>query len=257
VIFILGSKGFVGSAFREACRERGIPHRGIDIDNYEDCRGLRCNALINADGNSKKYLAEEDPATDFKLSVTSVMRSFSDFPCGKYIYISSVAVYGDHANPDNNHEDTPIDIHSQSNYGFHKYLAEQLVMKYCDDWLILRLGGMVGERMGKGPVFDILNNIPLRMNSMSRFQFINTLEVARLVLKRLDENCSGEIFNICGRETISLREIQELAGRIEDNKLPAEAWDINTKKAEGRFGLPTTEETIREFIAGHHPPDAE
>jgi nucleoside-diphosphate-sugar epimerase len=250
VIFILGSKGFVGSAFLEACKGRGIPHRGIDVDNYEESRGLACDVLINADGNSKKYIAEEDPPLDFELSVSSVVRSLFDFAFGKYVYISSVAVYNDHADPGNNREEVHLDTRAQSNYGFHKYLAEQLVTKYCGDWLILRLGGMVGRRMSNGPAFDILHGAPLRISPASRFQFINTNEVARVALTMLDEGRSGEIFNVCGRGTVALREIQELAGRVEENELPAETWNVNTEKAHGLFGLPASDETIREFISG-------
>lgn len=248
MIFILGSEGFVGSAFLEVCRGQGLPHRGIDVDNYDECRGSHCDILINADGNSKKYLADDDPRLEFMLSVSSVMQSLFDFTFGKYVYISSIAVYNDHADTGKNHEEAPIDIRTQSKYGFHKYIAEQLVLKYCEDWLILRLGGMVGRRMSKGPVFDILHGEPLRMSPASRFQFINTMEVARVALRMLDEDCSGEIFNVCGRGTVTIRDMQELAGRIEENELPSETWNVNTDRAHRRFGLPTTKETIREFI---------
>ncbi|MDP8247490.1 MAG: NAD(P)-dependent oxidoreductase [Candidatus Tritonobacter lacicola] len=249
MIFILGSGGFVGTAFCEACVETGILHQGIDRENYDEFKGRCCETLIFAAGNSKKYLAGENPLLDFELSVCSVAKSLFDFKFRKYVHISSVAVYGNHSDPVRNHEGSPLDIGSQSVYGFHKRLAEELVMRHCDDWLVLRLGGMVGERMSKGPVFDILRGIPLRFHPMSRFQFLNTGDMARLVLKMLDAGCSREIFNVCGRGTITLRKILELAGRAEDNDLQVETWNVSTDKTHGRFGLPTTEETIRGFIS--------
>jgi nucleoside-diphosphate-sugar epimerase len=249
VIFILGSKGFIGSAFCELCDERHISYRGIDIDNHDEFKGSSCDVLINADGNSKKYLAEEDPALEFKLSVSSVIHSLCDFKISKYIYLSSVSVYSDHTNPNNNHEESGIDISSQSNYGFHKYLAEQLVRKYCSNWLILRLGGMVGKQMTKGPVYDILNNIPLKVGPLSEFQFIDTAEVAKLGIRMLQENCTREIINICGRGTITLRKIQEMTGHVKDNDCPTEIWNVNTDKTHRRFGLLTTEEVVQKFIS--------
>jgi len=251
MIIILGAQGFLGSAFCRVCNGRGIPHQGIDLDNYAQCKGSRCETLINADGNSKKYLAEADPVRDFELSVDSVMRSFFDFSFRRYVYISSVAVYTDHANPGNNSESAPVDVCAQSNYGFHKYCAERLVMKYCGDWIILRVGGLVGPCMSKGPVFDIMRRLPLRINPSSRFQFINTEEIAAITLKMLDDaHCTREFFNLSGRGTVTLREIQEMTGHVEENSLPVETWNINVDKVHKRFGLPTTHITIRDFISG-------
>jgi len=250
VILVLGARGFVGSAFCAACAEAGIEFRGIDLDDYAGARGARGDVLINADGNSRKYLAEEDPARDFRLSVASVMDSLADFSFRRYVYISSVAVYPDHADPRRNAEDAAIDASAQSRYGFHKRLAEELVRKYSSDWLILRLGGMVGGGMRKGPVHDILTGAALRLGTASRFQFINTADVARLALRMLSEGCAREVFNVCGRGTVTLREVQAMAGEAAENDLPAEVWDINTEKAHRRFGLPGTAETVRAFIAG-------
>lgn len=253
MILILGARGFVGSAFCAACAEAGLEFRAVDLDDYADARGARCDVLINADGNSKKYLAEEDPARDFRLSVLSVMDSLRDFCFAHYVYISSVAVYGDHQHQALNHEEAPLDPPQQTRYGFHKRLAEALVVKYCPDWLILRLGGMVGEGMRKGPVYDILTGAPLRVGTGSRFQFIHTRDVARLALRMLGEGCTREIFNVCGRGMVTLRQVQELAGRRGENDLPPETWEINTDKTHRRFGLPETEATVRDFVAKWQP----
>ncbi|MDD5556373.1 MAG: NAD(P)-dependent oxidoreductase [bacterium] len=248
MIVVLGANGFVGSAFCRLLGERGVPFRGVDLDDYEEARGLRCDLLVNADGNSKKYLAEEDPALDFDLSVASVVRSLRDFPSRRYLYISSVAVYPDHENPSLSTEETPLDAGRQSIYGFHKRIAEQCVMRHHGDWLILRFGGLVGEGLRKGPVFDILEGRPLRMGPMSRFQFIDTADAARVALRIAESGFAREVFNVCGRGTVTLREVQEMAGRVEENELPAEAWDISTVKTHARVGLPETGATVRAFI---------
>lgn len=253
MILILGARGFVGSAFCAACAEAGLEFRGVDLDDYGSARGTRCDILINADGNSKKYIAEEDPARDFRLSVLSVMDSIRDFAFGRYVYISSVAVYDAPADPGRTVEDAALDAAAQSRYGFHKRLAEQLVMKYCPDWLVLRLGGMVGEGLSKGPVYDILTGAPLRVGAGSRFQIIRTVDVARLALRMLGEGCAREVFNVCGRGTVTLAQVQKMAGRAGENELPVEDWNVNTDKAHRRFGLPETEATVRGFVAGWRP----
>ncbi|MCC6449832.1 MAG: NAD-dependent epimerase/dehydratase family protein [Candidatus Aureabacteria bacterium] len=253
MILILGARGFVGSAFCAACAEAGLEFRGVDLDDYDGARGARCDVLINADGNSKKYLAEEDPARDFRLSVLSVMDSISDFDFRRYLHISSVAVYPDPSDPRHTAEDAVLDPAAQSRYGFHKRLAEELVVKYCPDWLILRLGGMVGEGLRKGPVHDILTGAPLWVGTGSRFQFIHTRDVARIALRMLVEGCTQEIFNVWGRGTVTLAEVRGRAGLAGENDLPAEVWDVNTDKAHRRFGLPSTEDTVRAFIDGRRP----
>ena len=249
MILILGARGFVGSAFCAACAEAGLDFQGVDLDDYDGARGARCDLLINADGNSKKYLAEKDPARDFRLSVLSVMDSIADFSFRRYLYISSTAVYPDPSDPRRTAEDAVLDPAAQSRYGFHKRLAEELVVKYCPDWLILRLGGMVGEGLRKGPIHDILTGAPLWVGTKSRFQFIHTRDVARIALRMLAEGCGQEIFNVCGRGTVTLAEVQGMAGLAGENDLPAEVWDVNTDKAHRRFGLPSTEDTVRAFIA--------
>ncbi len=249
MILILGARGFVGSAFCAACAEAGLDFQGVDLDDYDGARGARCDLLINADGNSKKYLAEKEPARDFRLSVLSVMDSIADFSFRRYLYISSTAVYPDPSDPRRTAEDAVLDPAAQSRYGFHKRLAEELVVKYCPDWLILRLGGMVGEGMRKGPIHDILTGAPLWVGTKSRFQFIHTRDVARIALRMLAEGSGQEIFNVCGRGTVTLAEVQGMAGLAGENDLPAEVWDVNTDKAHRRFGLPSTEDTVRAFIA--------
>ena len=52
--------------------------------------GMHFDAIVNANGNSKKYLAEQDPQLDYEMSVESVSRSLADFRFETYVFISSV-----------------------------------------------------------------------------------------------------------------------------------------------------------------------
>jgi len=252
VIFLLGCKGFLGSAFSRYFQEKGMDFSGIDLDNYQDFSGKSCDILINANGNSRKYLAGEDPKTEFKMSVQSVLDSITDFPCRRYIMLSSVDVYTDFSDPARNHEETEPDPRLQSAYGFHKYLAEQIVRKYKNNWIIFRLGGMVGKNMVKSPVYDILNGKSLRVDAASEYQYINTLDVADIVMHICGLQVKNEVFNLSGRGTMSLRRIAEIAGKnltSMQSGLPVQRYEINNIKISGMVDVPDTWNTVKQFIS--------
>jgi hypothetical protein len=70
--------------------------------------GESFDIFINANGNSKKYWANQNPLLDFDVSVTSVYKTLFDFKFKKYIYLSS------------------LDIFKNSVYGKNKLIAEEI-----------------------------------------------------------------------------------------------------------------------------------
>lgn len=248
MIYVLGGAGFVGSAFARRLAARGEPHQVITRENYDAFVGTRCRVLVNANGNSRKYLATDDPALDFDLSVRSVMGSLHDFDADAYVLISSVAVYPDASSPAASREDADRDPLAASPYGFHKHLAEQLVRRYARDWLIVRLGGVVGPGMKKGPIYDLLTGDPLRVGQRSRFQYIGTDAFAECVLALLDGGHTRDVFNVTGRGSLALDAVPALAPYVVPNDLPVETWDVSVEKVGALLELPTTEHTIREFV---------
>ena len=79
MIYILGGEGFVGSAYARLLRELDEPFIVVTRANYGSLRGSACSVLINANGNSRKFLATRDPLRDFDASVRSVAASLEDF----------------------------------------------------------------------------------------------------------------------------------------------------------------------------------
>ena len=137
--------------------------------------------------------------------------------------------------PATTREETPIEAGGPSHYGFHKYLAEQLVRHHAREWLVLRLAGMVGPGLRKNPVFDLLHNRPLRIHPDSLYQFMNTDDVAAIGWKLITSGTRGEVFNLCGQGLVSPREVAGMIGREADlSLLSADAKprivDINTEK---------------------------
>ena len=214
MIFILGAKGFLGSALATACREQGQEYCGIDQEEYADHLGRTCDLLINANGNSRKYLAREAPLADFAMNVTSVRRSLEDFRYGKYVLFSSADVYPDASAPDTTDEDSSINPALQTPYGFHKYLAEQCVRHRAARWLILRLSGFVGPGLKKNAVHDVLRGNPLWVDAASEFQYLHTSDLASIVLRLAAmHDTDGQVVNVGARGTISVAELARLSGR--------------------------------------------
>ena len=78
MIYIIGGKGFVGSAIVRACQRRGLEYQILTRDMMEQFIGTSCELLVNANGNAKKYMAEREPLWEFDASVRSVRASLED-----------------------------------------------------------------------------------------------------------------------------------------------------------------------------------
>ena len=126
---IIGGRGFVGSAIASAASEAGWV---VSIARSPDLQLLpwaKFDLIINANGNAKKYLANQNPHADFEASLRSVALSLNDFQCQKYIYISTVDVYEDTTSELTTLESAQINLMNLDTYGFHKRLAELVVMR--------------------------------------------------------------------------------------------------------------------------------
>ena len=250
MIFIMGGYGFVGSAFVRACKHRRLPYKVITRENYSSFVGKRCDVLINANGNSKKYFAQIDPVGEFDASVRSVRSSLVDFEFDRYVYLSSCDVYPDCGSPEITSENTAINVREQSSYGFHKLIAEQCVMHDASSWLVIRLGGLVGPRMRKNPIYDILKHKPLWLDPASELQFIHTGDVAAIVLQLISAGFMNEIFNLCGEGLIRLEEIIDEVGCPVQLRLgsPVVRYDVNMDKLSEIMPVPDTRTTVLQFI---------
>lgn len=249
---VIGAKGFIGSAVAAEAAARGYTVTAVDLDNYEASKGTEADILINAAGNSRKFIDDQDPMKGFELSVTSVMNVLHDFRFKFYVQLSSGAIYPDEGNPCENSETTPLQPAKMTRYGFHKWLAEQLVGHYAPKYLIIRMGGFVGPGLKKNAMFDLLTGGPLFVCPDSEFQYMDTRDLAKAVFT-LCEGAAGTetLLNLSARGTISVQQAAVWA----DRALPEEALsrpkvraELNVDKAARIITLPETGETIRRFI---------
>ena len=251
---VIGANGFVGSAFVRHLRKKQIDVRAVTRETYAAMAGAESDVVIDASGNSTKYLADRDPAADFERSVLHRVRTLRDFPAALHVHVSSVDVYDDLRSPETTREDSPITAEGSSHYGFHKALAEDVVRHYAPRWLIVRLAGMVGPGLRKNPVFDILSGAPLRIHPDSRYQFAATDDVALAVWSLVEKNFANEIFNVCGSGLISPREIAAIAGRelnlsaVDPAAVPR-VVDASIAKIQRVVPMPKTVDAIRSYVA--------
>jgi len=250
MIFIIGGRGFIGSAFARNCSASNREFQVLDRQNYHEFIGQACDILINANGNAKKYLAQQEPLFDFNASVRSVRTSLIDFKYNLYVYLSSADVYPDPSSPQTTLEEQTLDVSRQSPYGFHKYLAEQCVQHVAKRWLILRLGGFVGLGLKKNPIFDIVNGEPLRVDPNSEMQFMSTDKTAEIVMDLLDQGFVHQVLNLSSCGVVKLLEVMDRVGYkgpVEPGS-PHVRYEINVEKISRSVSLPNTREMVFEFV---------
>ena len=250
MIYIIGGNGFLGSAFARICTRQGWEHQVITRENYASLVGTECDLLINANGNSKKFLSRQDPVGDFEASVLSVRRSLSDFSCNKYVFLSSCDVYPDSTSPATTDEQTVLDPARQSTYGLHKRLAEMCVQHACPNWLIFRGGGFVGAGMKKNAIFDAMQGESLWISKESRLQFINTETAASIALELARQSVQNEVLNLCATGTVRIGDVCDWI----DSKAttaadaPVVTCEISLGKLSRLISIPSTESELRAFL---------
>lgn len=249
MIFLIGGRGLVGSAFARLFDTQGVEYAILDRQTYGQYTGRSCKLLINANGNSRKPLARERPLEDFDASVRSVRASLNDFRFDRYVHLSSCDVYPDCSSPAATSEDGALAARAQSPYGFHKHLAEQCVQHAAADWLIFRFGGFVGPGLKKNAIFDILKGGPLWLDPRSELQFLRTDDAARIVMQ-LAGDVTREVFNLCGSGVVRLSDVIERTGRevaVQPGS-PLVRYDVSITKISRHIAIPDSRESVLQFV---------
>lgn len=198
-IGIIGSNGFIGKKIYDVL---SIKHSVIGITKYNlDViinSSIMLDVLINVNGNSIKYISERDPMIDFEMNVYNVMKNLQKIKFDKYIHISSIDA-----------------INKEGNYGFHKYIADEIVRYYVPDSIILRCSAVIGHNMKKGLIFDILNENEIRLTKDSKLQFITNTEIANIVDFLINNpEIKNETFIVSGKESVSVEEIEHKIQKV-------------------------------------------
>ena len=249
-IGIVGANGFLGSVLYHELSRYFNEVVGITRENYSTCLG-EYDIIINANGNSKKYWANNNPIEDFKASTVSVYKSMFDFPCKKYIFISSVDVYNQPmlTTPT---EFARIDSASLSSYGFNKFLAEAVVRKYAESFLILRSSAIVGKGLRKGVVHDVVRGNEMFVTRDSCIQYISCTAIANIVNELINMDDTNTTVNVGGVGTTSVDYMIKLLKTVPvfSSEARRQYYEVSVDKLNSVFPLETSDYYVKEIING-------
>jgi nucleoside-diphosphate-sugar epimerase len=251
LIYLVGGNGFVGSAYARLFKKLGAPFQVITRDNAADFYGTRCDVLLNANGNSKKFLADNSPLEEFDASVRSVAETIERFKPEYCIHLSTGDVYPE-TSPNTTDEEQHLDPSRMSRYGLHKYLAETLVRGTQKNWLIVRMGGFVGAGLKKNAIFDMLTGNAVWLSPSSRLQFINTDKAASIIWSIASRRPSNQVLNLGGSGTVRLADIHSWCRSTSQFKPDAKLvnYELSTERLAKLYGgsLPSSEEEVMSFV---------
>lgn len=161
---LIGYSGFVGSTLRKQTKFDFL-YRSTNIAEIE---GNEFDIVVCAGAPAQKWLANKEPEHDF-LIINGLIQHLQSIHCKKFILISTVDVF---KTPINVSENTVIDENNLHPYGLHRRYLEKFVESHFDDYLIVRLPGLVGPGLRKNIIFDFLNNNNVnQIDSRNIFQF--------------------------------------------------------------------------------------
>jgi dTDP-4-dehydrorhamnose reductase len=214
-----------------------------------------CEVIINANGNSSKVEAERNPLQNFDSNVNFVLKLSvycTEVNALLVHFSSEEACIEEQSSPTQKEVSrTLIDL---SNYGLSKYLGEILVQKHTKNWLIIRPSGLVGQGMKKGPIYDLLNEIPLWIAPESELRILQTATTAKithdLICNYFTNGSQNEVFNLTSSDTITIEEIAKVFSKnLLNRQNQATIYPkIQPSKNLDSYTIPRARDEILEFL---------
>jgi len=161
---LIGYSGFVGSTLLKQAPFDAL-YRSTNIGEIE---GIAFDTVVCAGAPAQKWIANREPEADLQ-KIEGLIAHLETIYCSIFILISTVDVLKSPIGVD---EDTPVDETGLHAYGLHRRLLEKFVESHFQNYLIVRLPGLVGPGLRKNVIFDFLNNNNLQaIESRGVFQF--------------------------------------------------------------------------------------
>jgi dTDP-4-dehydrorhamnose reductase len=208
MIFLIGGKGLVGSAFKRYFIKKKIIYKLITKNNKKKFFNKKCSLLIDCNGNSSKKKAILDPFYDFKASVLPVLENLNKINFEKYIYFSSIQVYKNFNEKKFTKENCNYNLENNT-YGFNKKISEMYIQKYSKKFLIFRLTYVIGPGIKSNPFYDITKTKKIYCSLDSNINFIHADSIAKLVMKLSKKN--NEIYNLGSKNNLAISKILALS----------------------------------------------
>ena len=225
---LIGYSGFVGGTLLKQAEFSSV-YRSTDISNIA---GMSFDTVVCAGAPAQKWIANLDPEQDLQ-KIEGLIAHLKSMRCRTLILISTVDVFKDSDGVD---EDTEVDEMGLHAYGLHRRLLEKFVESHFENYLIVRLPGLVGPGLRKNVIFDFLNNNNLTaIDSRGVFQFYPMVNLWSDILVALSANL--KLVHLTS-EAVSVAEVSLKGfGKEFDNhltKVPA-TYNMQTRHA-GLFG---------------------
>ena len=248
---ITGAAGFIGSAVAKKLINEGndcvtidnlstgnkenVPNgcRFIEGNTYdetilEELKKEKFDAIIHIAGQSSGEVSFDDPIYDLQTNTAStimLLKFARETGCKKFIYASSMSVYGDHNPP---LVDEATDTVPKSFYAVGKLASEHYMRIYSDYGIActaLRFFNVYGIgqnmenlRQGMASIFlaqAIKDRHIVVKGSKDRFRdFVYIDDVVESVLASLTIECGFHIYNVCAQKP---QTVERVISTIQDN----------------------------------------
>ena len=252
---LVGGRGFIGGHLAGVLARAGYEVLPVQRDSAPPAGVL--DFLIDCNGDARRFWANANPEESFRANVLSVSDRLSRWRYERYIYLSTIDVYGaGRGSVAATREDQSIAIEGLDTYGLHKFLAECLVMHHATQHLILRLGTVVGPGLKKNPLFDAVHGRQLRQTTDSTLSLVDLATIGQALVLLLETRAHG-IFNLTARQPISIGQILALVRAgfggtfVEPSFAPSllhTRYDICTARVESHLPMPLPETIVNDFV---------
>lgn len=195
-IAIIGANGFVGKAITNVFKNSG-EYEVFEVtrENYDESKNKKIDFdyIIHSAMPSKRWWAANNPLADFDATVRLTADILYNWKFKKLLLVSSVSARLQTSHP----------------YGCHKHVAEVLTLDYSSENVVFRLGGLFGNGLDKGVIFDMIEGNEVFMTEDSAFNYINITDAAELIKENIE---SYGIIDIGAKDIISIGEIASYFG---------------------------------------------
>jgi len=291
-VLVTGGAGFIGSHVVDKLRARGhdprifdlvpSPHHGAEVETIlgDLCdpdtarRAIDgCDAVVHLAALADVDEVVKDPARADRVNVHGthvLLAAARDAGVGRFVYASTIWVYGDAADPEPVTEDTPLGLPKHF-YTATKIAGEHYTASYGElygvEWTILRFGIPYGPRARPTavvPAFTAkaLAGQPLTIagdGTQSR-RFVYVEDLADGVALSLAPEAANRVYNLVGHENTSVRAIartiRDIVGDVKIVHVDGRAGDLRGGNVSGERAArelgwePTTpfDEGVRRYI---------
>ena len=199
-ILVTGSRSGLGRFLHEELGgfslSREMPLAHLELPGCLD-------AIIHCAFNSNNSTSSKDLYSylDDNIFLTSRL---TEIPCRKFVYLSSIDVY---PKDDAEHtEDEHIDLSRLSvSYSIMKLLAESIIQKKCENYVIIRPGLLLGKYTRKNNLVKLISNdnVSLSLTKESTFNCVLYSDLLCFFKEVMKQDLSG-IFNAVRSNCLSL-----------------------------------------------------